>query len=265
MQVFVINLERSTARRKLMTQQLAAQGIEFEIIKATDGAELTDSYLTQICDFEQLAKSPHLLRKGVYGCLLSHYSICQRLLTDDIPYALILEDDVVLQPNLKKLLADIEKNVKQGEVILLFSQNNYMLTLFSQQQSITLADGHQLVYPIEPWALGSAAAYVITQEAARGLVNFLLPIRHAADTWGAFYDSAAIADVRCIVPFPIKPAGFKSDIDYIPASSLSGRILGLINKYRIFPFAALLDYRRRWLLNKATDYQLVNEKRRMRQ
>ena len=243
-----------------MKQQLDKQGIDFEFIKAVDGATLTDDYLAQICDFEELTtKRPHLLRKGVYGCLLSHYSVYQKIVAENLPHALVMEDDIEIQPGLKPLLHALESTIQKNEVILLFSQNNYMSTVLSEQNSEMLLGKYRASYPMQPWALGSAAGYVISREAAQGLIDLVLPIRYAADGWSSFYYDKAIHSLRCITPFPVKPAGFKSDIDYVSNTTLRSKILSFINTHNIFPFKQLLEQRRKRALDKTTQYSFTSE------
>lgn len=253
MKVFVINLERSTTRRAFMQKQLDKQGVDFEFIKAVDGATLSDEYLSQVCDFDELAKRPYLLRKGVYGCQLSHYNVYKKIVAENLPYALILEDDIIIQPNFKDVLEDLALKILPNEAILLFSQNNYMPTILSEQDSEELVHGYKISYPMDPWAFGSAAGYIISKEAAQGMLKQVLPIRWAADTWGAFYNEKAINIVRCVTPYPVKPVGFKSEIDYVANTTALSKVLTFINNYRIFPFKQLLDIRRKRVLNKSID------------
>jgi glycosyl transferase family 25 len=181
------------------------KGVDFEFIKAVDGATLSDEYLARICDFEELTtKRPHLLRKGVYGCLLSHYSVYQRIVAENLPYALVMEDDVEISAGLKEVLKALEPVIKKNEAVLLFSQNSYMLTTLSEQNADILLEKYRVSYPIQSWALGSAAGYVITREAAQGLIDLVLPIRYAADGWPFFYYYRAIHSLRCVTPFLLK-------------------------------------------------------------
>lgn len=243
-----------------MERQLTTLAIEFEIVKAVDGSTLADDYLEKICDFEELAsKRPHLLRKGVYGCLLSHYSVYKRIVENNLPYALVMEDDVEICNSLKDVLDALESTIQKNEVILLFSQNNYMPTILSEQDTNTLFGKYLVSYPIHPWALGSAAGYVISYEAAQNLLNSMLPIRYAADGWSSYYYDKHIHSLRCVTPFPVRPAGFKSDIDYVDSTTFSSRLLTLINKYRLFPFKQLLDRRRKIALVKTAQYSFTAE------
>ncbi len=242
-----------------MQQQLDAQGIDFEFIKAVDGATLSDEYLAQICDFEELEKRPHIMRKGMYGCILSHYGIYQRIVAENFPYALILEDDIVVQPGFKAVLDDLESRIQPNEAVLLFSQNNFMPTVFSKQHAENLANNHLLAYPMEPWALGSTAGYIISKAAAQGMLAYMLPLHIGPDAWIAFYRDKAIGSLRCVTPFLVKPAGFTSDIDYVISDNLLGKTLALIKKYRIFPFKQLLDYRRKRALDKSIQFSFTSE------
>ena len=260
MKTFVINLERSTARRAFMQRQLDSRGLAFEFVRAVDGAALSDDEVARVCDFERLARWPHLRRRGVYGCLLSHYRIYERMVAENLPCALVLEDDVVVDAALGELLRALEPQLQANEVLLLYSQNTYMPTVLSEQHAHRLPGGtHQLSYPLEPWACGSTSGYIISQQAARALQALLLPIHCAADTWGLFYDEKAIASLRCVTPFPVKPAGFKSEIDYVAPASLLGRALTFIDEQQFFPLKQLLDYRRRRGHARAMQYSFSRE------
>jgi glycosyl transferase family 25 len=259
MKIFVINLKRSVERRAFMQKQLASQQLDFEFIQAIDGAELQEGYLNEICNFEEMsAKRPWLLRRGVYGCLLSHLSVYKKIVDENIPYALVLEDDVEITSALKHKLSKLSDTIKDGEAILLFLQNNHTQILFSYCHTVNLQDGYRLAYPMKHTMLGSAAAYILTHGAASRLIDTVLPIRYAADDWGAFYEEKALDTIRCVTPFLIKPAGLKSSIDYIEETSMLGKIMNFVDKKHIFPFKQILNWRRRQVVNKTSEYSFVS-------
>ena len=259
MKIFVINLERSVVRRASIQQQLDSQGIRFEFIKAIDGSLLTDEYLATICNITELAKRPHIQKKGMYGCILSHHYIYEKIVAEDLPYAMILEDDVILQPNFKSLSTTLETKIQPNEAILLFSQNNFMPTVLSTQDVETLNESHQISYPMEPWALGSTAGYVIGRTAAQGMLKYVMPIHIGPDAWIAFYRDKAIGSLRCVTPFMVKPAGVTSEIDYVTKNSFFSNVLTFVRKYRVFPLKQLLDYRRGLALKKSSQYTFTSE------
>jgi glycosyl transferase family 25 len=260
LKVFVINLERSTARRESIKKQLDEAGVEFEFIKAVDGSSLTDEYLQKALNFEEIAKRPYLMRKGAYGCALSHYAIYLKMIAENIPHAVILEDDVLINKEFKNIISGLTDRLLPNEVILLFTQNNFMPIVFSSLDTEPIYNKYKSVYPIEPWALGSAAGYIITNEAARGLAHYVFPVREPADAWIAFYKDKAIKNLRCVVPFPVRPAGFESNIDYLSNQSLLGKLFTFSKKYNVFPIKQLLDYRRQRMLVKSSAYSFTSER-----
>jgi glycosyl transferase, family 25 len=95
--VFVINLERSPHRRAFMERYLASLGITLRILPAVDGSKL---------DLEQLArdgvyvdavaheKFSRSLSPSEIGATLSHLSACRTIVDENLPVAVVLEDDV---------------------------------------------------------------------------------------------------------------------------------------------------------------------------
>ncbi|HRH55586.1 MAG TPA: glycosyltransferase family 25 protein [Candidatus Paceibacterota bacterium] len=97
----VINLDRDTERMAYMDAQLRALGIPYERQRALRGEEIigTDEY------HEDLARAAgHNLLPGELGCAASHKRIYERILREELPYALILEDDVELPYNFKEII-----------------------------------------------------------------------------------------------------------------------------------------------------------------
>jgi glycosyl transferase family 25 len=105
LKVFVVNLKRSPERFKLIKQQLDKQNIEFERFEAIDGATLenfTDNFNVKKFAMESM----HELVPGEAGCSWSHINIWKKMQNENIEYALILEDDVVLMDKLNEFLSN---------------------------------------------------------------------------------------------------------------------------------------------------------------
>lgn len=94
--IFLINLDRRTDRLAFMEQQLSKQRLSFTRISAVNGYALSEQQKSQF----DLEKFFLLYRRkmvpGEMGCALSHCLIWQNIVANNIPFALILEDDVVL-------------------------------------------------------------------------------------------------------------------------------------------------------------------------
>ena len=91
--IFYINLASRTDRREHVEKQLEALGLSGTRIDAVTPADLAG------VDYGQLSASE-------LGCSRSHQKIWQLLVDQDIPAALILEDDVLLSQHMATVLAD---------------------------------------------------------------------------------------------------------------------------------------------------------------
>jgi len=101
--IYVINLDRSVERWKRISGQLDSLSLSYERISAVEGAALPDfREAFNAASFKLIAR--HDLVPGEAGCSLSHIRIWEKILADNMPYALILEDDVVVEGPLVQFL-----------------------------------------------------------------------------------------------------------------------------------------------------------------
>lgn len=93
---YVINLERSVARREQITGSLAGAGIPFHLVTAIDGEHLDDEHADAEYDAETNRRrylAP--LSAGEIACMLSHRKAWEIFLrTSEAPAAIFLEDDI---------------------------------------------------------------------------------------------------------------------------------------------------------------------------
>jgi len=106
--VFVINLEKNTVRRNNIENQFARTGLSFEIFPATDGSSLSKRDLASYDENHVLHNISRVLSPSEIGCYLSHQKLWQRIVDDNLPWAVVLEDDVLIQANLEEILSKID-------------------------------------------------------------------------------------------------------------------------------------------------------------
>lgn len=108
LKTFLINLDRRPDRLEYVTKQLDELGIGFERVVAIDGKGCSAEQL-RFFDRDRFVleckKKPVM---GEIGCALSHRLVWQQMVTRQIPYALILEDDIKIDPRLKLILSNPE-------------------------------------------------------------------------------------------------------------------------------------------------------------
>ncbi|MDE0201189.1 MAG: glycosyltransferase family 25 protein [Rhodospirillaceae bacterium] len=93
---FVINLDRSTDRWKLIRENLDEIGLKATRIVAIDGLCLPDD------------PSTRLLGAGTVACALSHYKAMAAFLKCAAPAALILEDDADVGPSVPSIIQSLD-------------------------------------------------------------------------------------------------------------------------------------------------------------
>lgn len=108
--VFVINLDSSPERYQHAEQQLLALGITPQRYAAVYGKDLTpqqvDACYDQAANLRYFRRS---LSAGELGCYLSHRGIWQKMVDDDIPLAIVLEDDIDVDPRLPQAIEALSK------------------------------------------------------------------------------------------------------------------------------------------------------------
>lgn len=122
---FIINLPKSTDRKAFMKAQCENMGISPVFIDAVNGKELSKSDIERCVDQNRVKKLfGRELLLGEIGCALSHKRIYQKMVDENILYAVILEDDVVTDTNIYKVIGAIIKCSLPWELVLLGHHKN---------------------------------------------------------------------------------------------------------------------------------------------
>ena len=173
MKVFIINLASDLEKRNKIRKQCETYRLNFEFFEAIDGNKLSDKFIeNNVYDF-----SNSFLTKGEVGCALSHYNIYKKIVEDNLAYALILEDDALLDEKLPNFLHSFEtQNSKKG-IFLLTADFHYLVNRSYELDNFEIVKVTKAV---------RANGYIITNDAAKKLINFLLPIRYEADMFKIF-------------------------------------------------------------------------------
>jgi glycosyl transferase, family 25 len=199
---FVINLPRSPERREHMEQQLQYSGLDYQFIDAVDGASLTDEQRSQLVDENRVAEFPKWLTPSAIGCALSHKRAYDLLIAEDVPHALVLEDDARLSPRLAETVAQLAPELRADEVMLLYFRSFGAAEL--RRTDAVTAGGHQILRPAKPTQIVSTVAYLIGRDAAASLSAACAPVRRASDTWHEFLAIDALGTLRCVLPRPVE-------------------------------------------------------------
>lgn len=252
-------MKSSLRRRKIMERQLNKSGLPFEIFEAVQGDALTEQETLSWYDKDFYNNRPSYHTSGTVGCTLTHYLIYKRITEQKISQALILEDDMILGKTLPSILNEISKKIRDDEVIMLFYQSYFSIN-FCKSSKENVQGQFNLYQVNNLKGLRSTAAYIITYEAAKNMMDEYLPISFFPDDWKKFFDKKLLNGVRLIYPFVVTNAYEPTTISpNAKGGKLMKYFLLMVEKFKIFPFYQALKYRRKLNTKKSRQCFLINE------
>jgi glycosyl transferase family 25 len=97
---FVIHLARAAQRRAQVERLLAEAPCPTEVFDAVDGRAMAEVEVVAVLSDRPVMHPPYPFQigRGELACFLSHRALWQRMVDEGIDQALILEDDVALEP-----------------------------------------------------------------------------------------------------------------------------------------------------------------------
>lgn len=204
--VFVINLKKDKDRRDYITKELVDRNIDFEIVEAVYGKELTQEQLHELVDVEQAKKNiGREMSLNEIGCALSHQKIYKKIVDENLDGAFILEDDIILKADFKIILDLIEKNKASLPQCVWLSLDES--SIYSRKKMLKLNNEHA-VY--RGRIVGGTQAYYLDNSAAKKLLEKNTKVKYLADSnRGYNFETNILSIDRCIVK---ESDGFESNI-----------------------------------------------------
>ncbi|MBO6102444.1 MAG: glycosyltransferase family 25 protein [Opitutales bacterium] len=119
--IFVINLDRSASRWEKMRAQLEDLGLPYERFSAIDAQKVPDEFLNKYYSAKLNREKYYVsLSKSEIACYISHLKLCEKIVAENLDYAIILEDDIVLN-GLFKLVPFALNSIKNWNYIKLIA------------------------------------------------------------------------------------------------------------------------------------------------
>jgi glycosyl transferase family 25 len=205
--VFLINLDSSTERFTFMDEQLKQLGIEYQRISAVYGKDLHDIDIAKVYDPQtNLQKYDKKLNLGEIGCYLSHVQCWQMIIEQQLDYALILEDDSILDPALMTVIQHINNLSADWDYIKLCHGRKPKGIV----KSIVLDERFSLSTCLKLPA--STRGQCVSFAGAQKLLATAYPIARPVDIDIQFWFEKQL---RCFVvrPFPVIGTDLDSDIN----------------------------------------------------
>jgi len=179
MKTYLINLDANPDRLEHMRTTLSRLGVVFERIPGVYGRGMGRECLSRHCiRWRSFVAMQEAITPGQVGCALSHVSVYRRMIDGNVPVALVLEDDIDMDPGFPAVLEQAAAFMDpQKRQVLLFS---------------AWKDGRQDPPPgiVEESRMFCMDAYCITMPAARLLAEINDPVVVPADEferWHRWY------------------------------------------------------------------------------
>jgi glycosyl transferase family 25 len=201
---FFINLDHDAGRRAALERQLDALGLQHSRFPGVYGKALSVEAFARHYDHARAIDQSRELTVGEVGCALSHLGVYRTMIEQNLPYALILEDDAKLGPDVPAVLNALAQQVSPDEpvVTLLTHIDRY----YKRSAKALTADHSTVRLANYQWL---AHGYFVTRAAAQCMVKQLYPVWLAADYWHKF-EREGIVQMRAVVPYVIGVQNFDS-------------------------------------------------------
>lgn len=224
--VFIINLDSSPERFVHAQQQLQALGIEPQRFRGVYGKDLSPDEVAACYDkAANLQYFRRSLSPGEIGCYLSHRGVWQLMVEQNIDVAIVLEDDIDVDPRFPAALAQLSRLTGWDHIKLSDDRDT------PAHARKTVGDGFDLVnFKRVP---NCATGYAISLSGARKMLSrnrFFRPVDLDLQ-FGAELDLQLFS----LLPYTIWPSTqFDSVINQISGGTRKGDTTALRNlKYRL--------------------------------
>lgn len=228
---YVINMKGADARMEHMKKQLENAKLNFIRQEGVIGAQLVEPHE----DFSQWSYK-YLHGRGwaprELGCYLSHIACLKKFLSSEFEYALILEDDATINPDIVFIINNAVKYSTHWNMLRLSTVNS------GKWISVREIGDYKLCVCLTREK--GAGGYVVDKKAARQMLKKLLPMRLA---WDIAFDLEWFLGFKTlgIYPMPVKQDGFETQIQ----QDLSKIKIKNYSKYiTVLPFRTFLELTR---------------------
>ena len=188
--IYVLSLNDEFERRKDINNQLSSQKQNFEFIDAIDLRHVSETELDSYRNLKAL-NSKRQLKKSELGCMLSHQLIYEKVIKEDIDFAVILEDDAFINSEFADFINSIcteQEQIKYFNILL----SGYTKLLKKDEKRFYLKEPIKKVFKIANKDIGNVwtnwtsgtVSYIITKQGAKKMVS--LSNYGLADDWGIY-------------------------------------------------------------------------------
>jgi len=196
-----LNLTRRPDRWAEMEDQFVGQGIQVERIEAVDGRQLQAEHRALVSwraafDLSQSANRENhaaLTGAGSVGCALSHASLWQRMIDNNVPLAAIFEDDVQFTADAYPTFEKVWQEWTQVRQDRKISENQWHAMMLAPFHTTALTKLSPRIDRIDGQFFG-LGFYLMTLAGAKELLKTFYPIEVQVDSMISYRTNPYITD-----------------------------------------------------------------------
>jgi len=183
---FVINMRQSVGRREHMKTQLLRSNLKPAFLMP--GIDPTT--LPQAIQQDVLHKDGLIMVESQAATCIAHYQVWNQIIDSELPFAIIFEDDVEINPNIKCLLRKTFQDLPANWSVIYL---NYAEDLFwpdhsksrktNTQCTLSVTESQQSFVQLKDICAGNARSYVLSYQGAVALAKKGLPIFRNIDVY----------------------------------------------------------------------------------
>ena len=224
--IFVINMKSSAERWQKTHSRLHSLGLECVRFEATVGKAMSEAEISTWYDADtNLRKHHRNMTPGEIGCYISHMRVWQHIHDKNIPAAIILEDDLLIENHLQENFKNLSQLQDWDMIKLSDNRTNPFIQTKTLSNQVVL--GNYLKVP------NGGQGYIISQQGVKKLLC-RKPFFRPVDVDFQFHSEIAL-QIFGMKPYPIsEDLSFQSEIAAVNAGRHSNHSTFLRNaKHRI--------------------------------
>lgn len=199
--VLVISMPDDISRRKLIANTLTEMSIPFSFVDAVIGKSLPPEIIDSFDFTSVIARKRRNITRGEIGCTLSHIKAYRKLIELEEKYALILEDDVIIDHRFAcfyKMVNTESLNIDPRDLFILGGQNGIDKSKFISRSYwySKVIGGQRFKKTIKSEEyIFRTCCYIVTDFIAMKLLELSNKTFFIADEWAYFKTEKIINDI----------------------------------------------------------------------
>jgi len=203
--IFVINMPKSVERWAYVKAQLDSIGIDVERVDGVDVSTLSKENLDKYYSYKKNRKEyPKPLSKGEIGCHISHVNCWEKTIEQNLDFAIILEDDILITQEFSKAIEFLKSNFDKWDFVRIQVESKDRW-LWKKED----LEGFSLYEFLRH--SGCSWGYVLKREIATRLLNNIIPFGITTDSNMHLYHKYDI-EIKSLIP-PVIFARPENDSD----------------------------------------------------